>query len=195
MCGSFISDHFRYEGDFDTNGVIHYLGIKAGVNMWMNPARVPSSGVKVTYGDGNGRGDPKNILEYFSPVNSYTHSGWCLDLGDYYTLQLTDYTLRQLGSNSRNFLQNFKIQGRLYDDDEWSLLSSHNRVDWKFSNVSYYGDKSCKIKTWSVEKGKELKAYRQFQIVQIREDSIPGTRQMSLAGIELYGVLSIPVFD
>ena len=51
------------------------------------------------------------------------------------------------------------------------------------------------MKTWSVEKGKELKAYRQFQIVQIREDSIPGTPQMSLAGIELYGVLSIPVFD
>ena len=106
--------------------------------MWTNPARVPSSGVKVTYWDGNGRGDPENILEYFNPVNSYTHSGWWLDLGDYYTLQLTDYTLRQLGSNSRNFLQNFKIQGRLYDDDEWSLLSSHNRVDWMFSNVSYH---------------------------------------------------------
>ena len=58
-----------------------------------------------------------------------------------------------------------------------------------------HGDKTCKIKTWSVEKGKELKAHRQFQIVQIREDSIPGTPQMSLAGIELYGVLSIPVFD
>ena len=39
------SDHFRYEGDFDTKGVIHYLGLSAGVSMWLNPARVPSSGV------------------------------------------------------------------------------------------------------------------------------------------------------
>ena len=94
-----VSDHFRYEGDFDTKGVIHYLGFNAGVSMWLNPARVPSSGVKVTYCDGNGRGDPENILEYFTPGNSSTRSGWCLDLGDYYTLRLTDYTVRQLGSN------------------------------------------------------------------------------------------------
>ena len=52
--------------------------------MWLNPARVPSSGVKVTYCDGNGRADPENILEYFTPGNSSTRSGWCLDLGDYY---------------------------------------------------------------------------------------------------------------
>ena len=102
-----------YEGDFDTKGVIHYLGFNAGDSMWLNPARVPSSGVKVTYGDGNGRGDPENILEYFTPVNSSTRSGWCLDLGDYYTLRLTDYTVRQLGSNDRNFLQNFELLGRL----------------------------------------------------------------------------------
>ena len=104
-----ISVHFRREGDFDTKGVIHYLGFNAGVCMWTNPARVPSSGVKVTYCGEDGRGDPENILEYFSPVNSYTRSGWCLDLGDYYTLRLTDYTVRQLGSNDRNFLQNFEL--------------------------------------------------------------------------------------
>ena len=74
-------------------------GMNAGVSMWLNPARVPSSGVKVTYCDGNGRGDPENILEYFTPGNSSTRSGWCLDLGDYYTLRLTDYTVRQLESN------------------------------------------------------------------------------------------------
>lgn len=75
-----IRDHFRHVRDFDTKGVIHYLGLNAGVSMWRNPARVPSSGVKVTYCDGEGREDPENILEYFSPVNSYTRSGWCLDL-------------------------------------------------------------------------------------------------------------------
>ena len=189
-----ISDPFEREGDFDGKGVIHYLGNTAGVNMWINPAREPSTGVKVTYCGADGRGDPENILEYFTPKNSSTRSGWCLDLGKYYTLKLTDYTLRQLGSNPKNFLQNFKIRGRLYDDDEWSLLSSQDQVDWRFLDFTHFAGKSCKVKTWSVEKGKELKPHRYFQIVQIR-DSMPGAAPISLAGIELYGMLSIPVFD
>lgn len=191
--------HFRYGGDFDTKGVIHYLGFNAGVSMWLNPARVPSSGVKVTYCDGNGRGDPENILEYFTPVNSSTRSGWCLDLGDYYTLRLTDYTVRQLGSNDRNFLQNFELLGRLCNDDDWCVLGRHHQVDWRsqrFSHVlSGNRDLSYKTKTWSV-KG-EVRAYRQFKIVQIKDmsTSVPGTHAMSLAGIELYGVLSVPYLD
>ena len=50
-----------------------------------------------------------------------------------------------------------------------------------------------KTKTWSVEG--ELKAHRQFQIVQLRDSMPAGAPQMSLAGIELYGVLSVPDFD
>ena len=99
--------------------------------MWLNPARVPSSGVKVTYCDGNGRGDPENILEYFTPGNSSTRSGWCLDLGDYYTLRLTDYTVRQLGSNDSNFLENFELLGRLCNDDDWCVLDRHHQADWR----------------------------------------------------------------
>ena len=194
-----VSDHFRYEGDFDTKGVIHYLGFNAGVSMWLNPARVPSSGVKVTYCDGNGRGDPENILEYFTPGNSSTRSGWCLDLGDYYTLRLTDYTVRQLGSNDRNFLQNFELLGRLCNDDDWCVLGRHHQVDWRTQRFSHMlsgnKDLSYKTKTWSV-KG-EVRAYRQFKIVQIKDmsTSVPGTHAMSLAGIELYGVLSVPYLD
>ena len=167
--------------------------------MWLNPARVPSSGVKVTYWDGNGRGDPENILEYLTPVNSSTRSGWCLDLGDYYTLRLTDYTVRQLGSNDNNFLQNFELLGRLCNDDDWCLLGRHHQVDWRSQRFSHMlsGKKTLpyKTKTWSV-KG-EVGPYRQFKIVQIKDMStgVPGTHAMCLAGIELYGVLSVPYSD
>ena len=194
-----ISVHFRREGDFDTKGVIHYLGFNAGVCTWTNPARVPSSGVKVTYCGEDGRGDPENILEYFTPVNSYTRSGWCLDLGDYYTLRPTDYTLRQLGSNDRNFLQNFELLGRLCNDDDWCLLGRHHQVDWRSQRFSHMlsGKKTLpyKTKTWSV-KG-EVGPYRQFKIVQIKDMStgVPGTHAMCLAGIELYGVLSVPYLE
>ena len=164
--------------------------------MWRNPARVASSGVKVTYCDKNGRGDPENILEYFNPVNSFTRSGWCLDLGDNYTLRLTDYTLRQLGSNDNNFRQNFEILGKLGAKDDWHVVGRHHQVDWRSQRFthSFLGNKdlSYKTKTWSVEG--ELRADRQFKIVPMK-DSVPGTQPMSLAGIELYGVLSVPYLD
>ena len=51
----------------------------------------------------------------------------------------------------------------------------------------------CKTKTWSLEG--ELKAHRQFQIDQIRVSMPASAPQMPLAGIELYGVLSVPDFD
>ena len=191
----FISVLFRYEGDFDTKGVIHYLGFNAGVSIWFNPARDPLSRVKVTYCDGNGRGDPENILEYFTPNNSYTSSGWCLDLGDNYTLRLTDYTVRQLGSNDRNFLQNFELLGRLCNDDDWCLLDRHDQVDWRSRPFSYkmsvYSEfeVAYKTKTWSVEG--EVQAYRYFKIIPTKEmPRLMGLENMSLAGLELYGVLS-----
>ena len=94
------------------------------------------------------------------------------------------------------FLQNFKILGRLYNDDEWRLLSSPGRVDWNLLHWSHSKSrggkaeacKTYKTKTWSV-KG-EVKPYRQFKIVQ-NKDSMPGATRMYLAGIELYGVLSV----
>ena len=60
--------------DFDTKGVIHYLGLNAGVSMWRNPAQVPLTGVTVTYCDGNGREDSENILEYFKPCSQQLHA-------------------------------------------------------------------------------------------------------------------------
>lgn len=50
MCGFLIPVILRHKGDFDCKGVIYYRSFKAGVNMWRNPARVPSSGVKVWWG-------------------------------------------------------------------------------------------------------------------------------------------------
>ena len=190
----FISVLFRYEGDFDTKGVIHYLGFNPGVSNWFNPAREPSSGVKVTYCDGNGCGDPENILEYFIPKNSNTLSGWCLDLGDNYMLRLTDYTLRQLGGDDTHFLQNFELFGRLCNDDDWCLLDRHDQVDWRSRPFSYKMSGNSKVayktKTWSVEGA--VQAYRYFKIIPTKEmPRLMGLQNMSLAGLELYGVLSV----
>ena len=79
------------------------------------------------------------------------------------------------------------------------VLGRHHQVDWRSQRFSHMlsgnKDLSYKTKTWSV-KG-EVRAYRQFKIVKIKDmsTSVPGTHAMSLAGIELYGVLSVPYLD
>ena len=192
----FVLDCFTYKSDFDQKGVIYYLGKQVGITRWRNPSLESTSGVKVTYCDGH-QGDgplPELILQYYDPVRSYTRSGWCLDLGEKYSLRLTNYTLRQIGSSDKTFLQNFELYGSLCnDDDDWCLLSRQHRVDWKSQCFSHIRSKNkimaCKTKTWNVEG--ESKACRYFKIVQMKGTSLFGKQKMSLAGMELYGYLSV----
>lgn len=134
---------------------------------------------------------PEVILQYDDPGNSYTCSGWCLDLGEKYTLQLTNYTLRQTGSD-KTFLQKFEVHGSPCEDGDWCLLSKQDRVDWKSQHVRIYvkANKTvrCKTKTWKVEG--ESEPCRYFKIVVIMKGNIAGRQNMSLAGVELYGYLS-----
>lgn len=148
----------------------------------------------MTYGEGeqDNRSPPENILEYFHLSSSSTVSGWCLDLGENYTLRLTDYTLRQIGNNDKTFLSHFKLYGSLYNENDWYLLSKQMQVDWRSQNWSHVPlgqkDVAYKTKTWKVEK--EVKACRYFKIVKMKK-SPHGTKRWCLGGIELYGVLSV----
>lgn len=180
---------FKYKNDFDKNGVIYYLGRKAGKNTWMNPALDSKSGVKVTFCDGHQSNSslPETILQYDDPVNSYTCSGWCLDLGEKYTLQLTNYTLRQTGGRDKTSLQKFEVHGSPCKDGDWCLLSKQDRVVWNYEKANNKKVR-CKTKTWKVE-GKS-KPCRYFKIVVIMKGNLTGRQNMSLAGVELYGYLS-----
>ena len=195
VSSSFVLDRFTYGEDFDGKGVIHYLGKQAGKTWWVNPALEPESGVKVTYCDGHKANGSlaEHILQYYDPVKSYTYSGWCLDLGEKYTLRLTNYTLRQIGANDKFFLQNFGVYGSLCKNDDWCLLSSQHVVDWSSQSSSRVNIKGkmvpFKTKTWKV-KG-ESKACRYFKIVQMKDRSAFGKQRMSLAGMELYGYLNV----
>lgn len=135
---------------------------------------------------------PEVILQYNNPEKSSTCSGWCLDLGEKYTLQLTDYTLRQIGSSDKGFLQKFEVHGRPCKDGDWCLLSKEDQADWKSQHVSYVRvnktRRRYKTKTWKVEG--ESKPCRYFKIVVIMKENVSGKKSMSLAGVELYGCLS-----
>lgn len=195
VSSSFVLDCFTYKKDFDQKGVIHYLGTQGGITTWVNPALEPESGVKVTYCDGHKTNGSlaEHILQHYDPVKSYTHSGWCLDLGEKYTLRLTNYTLRQLGATDKFFLQNFEVYGSLCKNDDWCLLSRQRVVDWSSQSLSRVRIKDkmvpCKTKTFKVEG--ESKACRYFKIVQMKERSAFGKQNMSLAGMELYGYLNV----
>ena len=147
----------------------------------------------MTFCEGHqGVGLPEVILYHHHPMNSSTSSGWCLDLGEKYTLRLTHYTLRQIGNNDNSFLQKFEVYGSLYEDRDWSLLSRQDRVKWRSQKFFHtrVDNKviSYKTKTWKVEG--ESKPCRYFKIVRMKGGNPSGTQKMSIAGVELYGYLS-----
>lgn len=147
----------------------------------------------MTFCDGQqGVGPPEGILYHYLPMNSSSSSGWCLDLGEKYTLRLTNYTLRQVGNNDKTFVQKFEVYGSLHGDGDWFLLSRQDRVDWR--SQEFFHEKltnkeiSGKTKTWEVEG--ESKPCRYFKIVPMKGGNPSGRQKMSLAGVELYGNLS-----
>lgn len=146
----------------------------------------------MTFCDEQGDGLPENILFHYTPLKSSSCSGWCLDLGEKYTLRLTDYTLRQVGNNDKTFLRKFEVYGSLYEDRDWCLLSRQDRVDWR--PLKFFHKKennkviSGKTKTWKVEG--ESTPCRYFKIVPMKGKNQFGRQKISLAGVELYGYLS-----
>lgn len=178
-----------YKSDFDNRGVIYYLGFQAGFNQWVNPALVPESGVEVTCSDSSR--DAANILEYFDPKRCSDSSWWCVDLGEKYTLRLSHYTLRQTGSDLRSFPKKWELQGRLNVNDKWISLRTHRDVNWKNEPITYVSNRSlpCKTKTWPIDG--EVKPFRYFKIGRIEGETYEPTYRLHLAGMELYGVLSI----
>lgn len=147
----------------------------------------------MTFCEGHqGVGEPEVILYHHYPTNSSTCSGWCLDLGEKYTLRLTNYTLRQIGSNDNSFLQKFEVHGSLYEDRDWSLLSRQDGVKWRLQKFFHTKvdnkEISYKTKTWKLEE--ESKPCRYFKIVRMKGRNPSGTQKMSIGGVELYGYLS-----
>ncbi len=176
---------FKYQFDFDTSGIIYFLGTSYGTQRdWKNPGQtgivnVSSSPLAV---------QPPSLPPWGAlsrtPCRCVTQAipdAWfCIDLMNLWVVP-THYTLRHYETYDNEALLDWKFQAS-NDAKKWKTLLTHKK-DTALN-------KKSATKTWAVQKPK--KAYRMFRILQTDKNN-NGHFFCPVAGFELYGKLySIP---
>ena len=177
---------FDYESDFDTNGIIWYLGTNGGATAkWTNPA---SAGVVKVCGSDGARqqsyGQPEDILSRdVSGVNCHSsdspNANFTIDLGVW--LKPTAYTMRHAPGYGQSALRNWLLQASR-DNHVWEMCSAHCND----SSLTEPGSTA----TWTITLEAGQGPYRYFRVAQNGKNS-GNTYILSLAGFEIYGKASI----
>ena len=169
-----------FESNFDTNGVLHYIGTQGGTRDYQNPRT--SGDVVVSWSSIElGTVDLFVQHRHANAVNSCTKNvanSWMqVDLGQNRTLRPTYYCLRN-SNNSANALRNWRLEGS-NDGQTWTTLRNH-------ANDTTLAAQSMSEANWSVENCGVCNRF--FRIFQYGKNS--GDEDFLMcAGIELYGDL------
>jgi hypothetical protein len=172
---------FMHVADFDTNGVIYYLGTNLNGSSWVNPA---SLGL-VTAWRSSDLPTQRNatalcILEHLPSLcmtGSFVNSWWVVDMTPLYRVQLSGFALRDGTNASRTMIRNFVLQAS-NDAMTWLDVSPRYRND-----VTIRGPVGTGF--WSITR---TNAFRYFRVLQTDRNA-GGTYFLSLSGIEFYGTL------
>jgi len=171
---------FTYESDFDTNGLMYYLGTDGGNREWVNPMQASPSLVTVTCNHNMESGSLWNILGrtassgYVSPPSA-SGNWFMIDLGDR-VIQPTYYTLRH-GHATSFALRNWRFEGS-NDNEKWDVLRQHTADTGLIDNSSY------RSFSWPLT---ATQAYRYFRIHGTGMDSSGSYQYLMLMGVEIYG--------
>jgi len=191
---------FRHESDFDTNGLIYYLGTQRNTQEWVNPAkdcRRSPDGNSITGSllipivSAVASGNPKVVCErggaggYTTPVpNSFL--GVDLGVSTNVLLSPSHYTFstRSHGGTPRA-IRNWEFQGSR-DGINWVLIRKH-------TDDASLEDVRGASHTWEVDSLGHF--YRAFRIVQTGPNAYKSTgghvqdnvAQLNFGCMELYG--------
>eukprot|EP01083_Nonionella_stella_P159539 520531_1 len=185
---------FTYTSDFDTNGIIHWLGTNKGTESesFLNPmdrglATVTS--VKLAPNSV----DARNILgkETLRLATDHIQRGWiAIDLGQVY-VKPSKYTLKHYVSWDTEALRTWELHGsngcRPGTQSEWLVLMSHTD-DASLNRIGA-------TKTWDIPPTPTDEAFNKFRLVITGENS-NGHWYLACSGFEIYGQVldEIPAF-
>ncbi|KAJ5070781.1 hypothetical protein M0811_01762 [Anaeramoeba ignava] len=176
LCG--IS--FDYQSDFDTNGIIFYIGSRSLTNTFSNPARDETIGFHI-FTSSIEKGDPLDLTSRSTP-QFWTRdipSSWVIfDFGENRTVTLNYYTLMHGGNYRADTLRNWDIQGS-NDKQSWKVLRQHRNddsLDGKFATCS-----------WRITQNLD----KDFRYIRLLQTGYNSTHHnfLVLAGVEFYGEL------
>jgi E3 ubiquitin-protein ligase HECTD1 len=173
----------QYQSDFDTNGMLYWLGTKGGTQPYVNP--VDSNAVTDTASSQQDFAAGRFVQHQSDGQNNYTadkpNSWMAVALGGGAQAKVTRYCLRHGCSGSYYVLRHWDLEAST-DGRAWTTLRSH-RNDESLAEAGY------STAGWAVEGGKG--AFSHFRIRQTGKNSNGGDT-LACAGIELYGELLPP---
>ncbi|XP_012253549.2 E3 ubiquitin-protein ligase Ufd4 isoform X9 [Athalia rosae] len=174
---------FKYQHDFDENGLIYWIGTNAKTSSeWVNPGQYGL--VVVTSSDGRilPYGRLEDILSRDpSALNCHTNDdkrAWfSVDLGVW--LIPSAYSLRHARGYGRSALRNWMFQVSK-DGINWTTLYTH--VD--DCSLNEPGSTA----TWTLEPpAEEVQGWRHLRLQQTGKNSSGQTHYLSMSGLEIYG--------
>jgi len=169
---------FKYQSDFDENGLLYYIGTNEKKSVYQNPAL--SGLIQVTTSSKSMHGTSAIVgrVPAFHYLNTANGSWFAINLIKY-KLQPTYYTLRDSNAGGHYQLRNWVLEGS-NDGQNYTIIKTHT----KDSMISSQG----MIGRWPLE-CKE--SYRCFRIRVTGFDARGAYYYLFCAGIEFYGLLSI----
>lgn len=176
---------FKYESDFDENGIMYWVGTNAKkAKDWVNPAR--HSLVVVTSSEGRSLpyGRLEDVLSRDSPaINCHTNddkSAWFnIDTGLY--IIPTHYSLRHSRGYGRSALRNWFFQVS-NDGTTWTTLKTHENDE----SLQEPGSTT----TWQVEIPETETTETGWHMMRIQQNGTNASGQtyyLSVSGFEVYG--------
>lgn len=173
---------FKYQSDFDENGLIYFIGTNGKSTEWVNPGQYGLVSVTCSEGKHLPYGKLEDILSRDSiSINCHTKDNkkawFAIDLGVY--LIPTAYTLRHARGYAKSALRN------------WMFQMSKDGVNWQ-TLITHIDDKSLvepgSTCTWMIGcVSEETQGFRHVRIQQNGRNASAHTHYLSLSGFEIYG--------
>ncbi|XP_015591532.2 E3 ubiquitin-protein ligase HECTD1 isoform X2 [Cephus cinctus] len=174
---------FKYQHDFDENGIIYWIGTNAKTSTeWVNPGQYGLVVVTSSEGRNLPYGHLEDILSRDpSALNCHTNDdkrAWfSIDLGVW--LIPSAYTLRHARGYGRSALRNWMFQASK-DGVNWTTLYAH--VD--DGSLNEPGSTA----TWTLEPpSDEVQGWRHLRLQQTGKNASGQTHYLSVSGFEVYG--------
>jgi hypothetical protein len=190
--------NFKYSSDFDTNGVLYWLGTNAGRKVYENPSLEPNGSIKLEISAPRMSRAFKMARENIV-AHSYTSSQpiywggvapvwFSVDLGAERKLRPSAYTLRHGYHSGNSYLQNWEFQVS-QDGTNWTTVHAGGKSGFSkaFDTKTFFIDASHS----NVEPSRFFRVLQRgnYGVSSSQTLSSHGMPLMCIAGFELYGDL------
>ena len=177
-----VQSVYKYESDFDVNGIIYAIGTEYGEHQWQNPSEKGLIEIKTATMMGR-LSKPKDYLIGRESgidciVGVKDSDNWFSIDFKTVSIKPSNYTLRHItGPNNKNHLRNWVLEGS-NDGNNWECLSEHKDDESLNENDATF--------TWKMEHNNIDTFYQYFRLRMTGPDS-SGQWYLCCSGFEIYG--------